>query len=562
MLFAQYSIAGVANGICLASLLAASIGITFALFFLVRHRIRQLVLWQIPGPPCPSFMMGNFRQIFNPISGIEFREHVWKTYGSVSRFNGPCWDQILMISDPVALTSIVIQHQEIFEESEWSTEVFRHAIGPGLLSTTGALHQRQRKLLNSIFSTQRMRSLVPLLNKITNQLRDIFDAKAADGPQELDMVDWFGRLALEMIGQGGLGHTFNSFSADVELEANKFRTAVKEFVPMLARLHIYLPVFPLVSRWPAKLLRFGAACLPLKDVHYFLRILDIMHVSAQRLFDAKSVLLAEGEAGLASQVGGGNDIVSVLMKTTVSAESGSQVPDEEIMAQMLTLLGAATETISNTMLRIAYLLAQNQDVQNKLRAELDEAVASADRDLDHDELTALPYLDAIYRETLRLHPPASFVTRVNRTDMTIPVSEPIPGAKFSDTSVFVPRNTTIIVDVLGVNCSEKIWGADACTWKPERWLTPLPESVADAHIPGVYSNMMTFLGGNRSCIGFKLSELELKVAMSQLVRSFRFLPSKIEVVWRLGPMMTPSVKGSDALTPKMPMVLERIESEK
>jgi len=44
---------------------------------------------------------------------------------------------------------------------------------------------------------------------------------------------------------------------------------------------------------------------------------------------------------------------------------------------------------------------------------------------------------------------------------------------------------------------------------PERWLAPLPKTVTDAHIPAVYSTVMTFLGGGRACIGFKFSELEI-----------------------------------------------------
>ena len=34
-----------------------------------------------------------------------------------------------------------------------------------------------------------------------------------------------------------------------------------------------------------------------------------------------------------------------------------------------------------------------------------------------------------------------------------------------------------------------MWGEDALEWKPERWLAPLPSTVADAKIPGVYSNL-------------------------------------------------------------------------
>jgi cytochrome P450 len=54
--------------------------------------------------------------------------------------------------------------------------------------------------------------------------------------------------------------------------------------------------------------------------------------------------------------------------------------------------------------------------------------------------------------------------------------------------LFVPSGTIIYVNIVGVNRDPAIWGPDAHVWQPERWLSPLPSSVADARVPGVYSN--------------------------------------------------------------------------
>lgn len=53
----------------------------------------------------------------------------------------------------------------------------------------------------------------------------------------------------------------------------------------------------------------------------------------------------------------------------------------------------------------------------------------------------------------------------------------------------VQKFAGIIVGIRACNRNEAIWGPDAKEWKPERWLSPLPDSVGEAHVPGVYSNL-------------------------------------------------------------------------
>ena len=60
------------------------------------------------------------------------------------------------------------------------------------------------------------------------------------------------------------------------------------------------------------------------------------------------------------------------------------------------------DTTSSALSRIMLLLSLNPGVQDKLRQELLEARKQYNCDLDYDDLHALPYLDAICRETLRV----------------------------------------------------------------------------------------------------------------------------------------------------------------
>ena len=71
------------------------------------------------------------------------------------------------------------------------------------------------------------------------------------------------------------------------------------------------------------------------------------------------------------------------------------------------------DTTSNALSRILHLLALHPDVQAKLRHELAEAreIVGNGRDVPYDDLVKLPYLDAVCRETLRLHPPLNLIGR-------------------------------------------------------------------------------------------------------------------------------------------------------
>ena len=76
-------------------------------------------------------------------------------------------------------------------------------------------------------------------------------------------------------------------------------------------------------------------------------------------------------------------------------------------------------------------------------------------------------------------------------DVNLPLSEPITGIDGSSVaSILVPKGTTVIVGIYSCNRNKAIWGEDTDQWKPERWLNnSIPETVTEAKVPGVYSNL-------------------------------------------------------------------------
>jgi cytochrome P450 len=150
--------------------------------------------------------------------------------------------------------------------------------------------------------------------------------------------------------------------------------------------------------------------------------------------------------------------------------------------------------------------------------------------------------------------------RTTRSDVILPLSTSIHDVNGRETNeIFIPNNTNVFLHIWNLNRDPSIWGDDAAEWKPERWLTALPESVTGAKIQGVYANTMTFIGGGRSCIGFKFSQLEMKVVLSQIIPMFRFAPSKAEIIWKLTGFSNPTVKGSaEPLRSRLPLIVSRV----
>ncbi|KAJ3564031.1 hypothetical protein NP233_g8563 [Leucocoprinus birnbaumii] len=257
------------------------------------------------------------------------------------------------------------------------------------------------------------------------------------------------------------------------------------------------------------------------------------------------------------------DIISILMRANASAAEEDRLTDKEVVAQVATLVFAAMDTTSSALSRILYLLTKHPEVQEKLRGELLEAKKNIGEDeLSYDQLVTLPYLDAVCRETLRVYPPLGTASRTARKDMVLPLAKPIRTTSGKEISeLVVPNGTTIFISIIGANTNPDMWGPDSYEWKPERWLQPLPEKVGEAHMPGIYSNLMTFLGGSRACIGFKFSQLEMKVVLSMLLTSFKFEDAGKNIMWKMPGIASPTVEGKDVTRPTLPMILSLLDKQ-
>ncbi|KAJ2986929.1 hypothetical protein NUW54_g9577 [Trametes sanguinea] len=178
--------------------------VTWFLWKFFRRFVVKTDLDNLPGPPSPSFIYGNIRQLYDRRS-FKFHRHLGEEYGPVVRLHGRFGENVLYTYDPKAMHHIVIKDQEVFQESNWFTRMLLQLFGPGLLSTLGDHHRKQRKMLNPVFSINHMRHMTPIFYDVCHKLRTAVEARVRSGDAEVDMVGWMGRTALELMGQAGAG---------------------------------------------------------------------------------------------------------------------------------------------------------------------------------------------------------------------------------------------------------------------------------------------------------------------------------------------------------------------
>ncbi|KAI0359965.1 cytochrome P450 [Trametes cingulata] len=522
----------------------------YVVWRLLRIYTRRSPLDNVPGPPSSSILWGHTPELFNH-HNWDFVGNLVETYGPVCAVHGFLRAKWLHVYDPKALHSILVKDVNSYRKGSGTEVGGQLLLGPGLLATQGEQHKRQRKMLNPVFSAAYMRTMTPFFHETVGKLRDAIEARVAAGATEVDVAGWMARAALELVGQGGLGHSFDPLIQETKAD---YTEAVKALIPVFAEvewIRFFLPFIGYLG--PAWFRRKLLDLFPHKGVQRLKGIVDVMHKRSLEIYQERKEAALRGEDWTSQHAANGQDVMSVLLRANIAASEEDRLPDEEVIAQMSTFILAGVDTTSNALSRILHLLAERPAIQDQLRSELQEAYERYGDKIPYNELMQLPYLDAAFAGDLR---GSRGRTRHCRTTFT--EVRGVDGTLLSE--VVVPKGTVFLLNQLACNTSKTLWGEDAHIWRPERWLEPLPREVEEARIPGIYANLMSFSAGSYSCIGFKFSQLEMKVVLYTLVRSFTFaLPDK-PVTWNSAGVVYPTMGGADDLRAEMFLKLKLVQS--
>lgn len=184
----------------------------------------------------------------------------------------------------------------------------------------------------------------------------------------------------------------------------------------------------------------------------------------------------------ARQNPGGPGFLAALV--AAQDDDGAALTDAELVDNLRLLVLGGHETISATMAWMTVTLAHQPELWDTLVAEAGSAAAIP---TTPEEARAFPFAEALFRETVRMHPPFSTITRIAAADVEI------HGRR-------IPRDTMVAIDLWGASHDATTF-PDPDTFQPSRWLgrggPPSPIEIAQ------------FGAGPHFCLGYHLAWLEV-----------------------------------------------------
>lgn len=149
-------------------------------------------------------------------------------------------------------------------------------------------------------------------------------------------------------------------------------------------------------------------------------------------------------------------------------------------------------------------------VQSKLRAEIDSVVGSTGTITDAD-VARMPYLQAVIKETLRVHPPGPLLSWARLSTDDVQLSN----------GMVVPAGTTAMVNMWAITHDSSIW-PNSDKFDPARFIKS--GGGADVDIRGGDLRLAPFGAGRRVCPGKNLGIVTVGLWVARLVHHFKWGP--------------------------------------
>lgn len=201
---------------------------------------------------------------------------------------------------------------------------------------------------------------------------------------------------------------------------------------------------------------------------------------------------------------GFKDFVDVLLDLE-GGENG--LSHSDMVAVLWEMIFRGTDTVAILLEWILARMVLHPDIQAKVQSEIDHVVGPS-RLVSDSDLPNLPYLQAIVKETLRVHPPGPLLSWAR-----LAIHDTHVGAHF------IPSGTVAMVNMWAITHDEKIW-ADPDEFNPDRFVKE------DVPIMGSDLRLAPFGSGRRVCPGKAMGLATVQLWLAQLLQSFKWVASE------------------------------------
>ncbi|MDE3122761.1 MAG: cytochrome P450 [Paracoccaceae bacterium] len=413
---------------------------------------------QVPLATEPLGVLGSFRSARRNVLELipELATHV----PIISGRTGKRWH---MVMDPDSNRRILRDALDDYPKSDVTKMILRPGIGESLFVAEGQHWHWQRRVAAPVFTHRNIANLAPVMTAAAD--RASARIAAAEG-RAADLFEEMVTATFEVIADVTLsgGEGFDRAAVHRGINAYISETAKVSLLDVLG----------------------APAWIPRLNRLFTTQALREMKEVADRVIDARR------DAGPAPVP----DLLDLLLGGE-DGKTGRRMNTAELRDNLLTFIVAGHETTALTLAWSLYLCAFDQRVQDRARTEA-QAVLKG-RAATAEDVPHLPYIRQIIDESLRLYPPAAFLSRTAQKQDRLCGREIRPG-------------DTVILPIYALHRNHELW-PDPHRFDPDRF-GPGRKPDRFAYLP--------FGDGPRICIGASFAVQEAVIILSTLLSRFQF----------------------------------------
>lgn len=477
-----------------------------------RCRMRPRNVPLVPG----HWLLGNLPSFAQAAAKREHLSFTWLQHQLHGRTIGvkfplsPWW---VITTRPENVEHILSANFKNYPKGLWFRGKLFDLLGGGIFNADGQQWFHQRKTASRMFTASLFKEHIwVVVRRNARKLRNILEATEPGKP--LDIFNLMNRFTLDTIGEIGFGKCIGSLEDPSSPFLQSFDRAQQ-----IAFQRFYLPLWRLL-RW----LGLGFEW----DTREHLSRLDTYSRSVVQELRAG---LGEPKAGTVawSDLEARKSFLGLFMADAQA--KGEELSEDFLRDLVLNFLIAGRDTTAQALSWTIYCLCKNPAVEAKARKEIVDVCGV--RGPDYEDMGRLPYLQAVLSEALRLYPSVPLDAKVAECDDSLP------------DGTFVPRGTVVLYNVYGMGRDPAIWGEDAETFRPERWLEFAWEVPTGYRYP-------VFNAGPRECLGKRLAMVEMKTCLAMLLPQVSF---KLAVAEE---QISPSAQLTIGMSQGLPCIVTRI----